>query len=169
RELGTGTRCDLVRRWPRAVACGVAAAETPSHAGLQGGGRVLVVDDNAINREVAEALLEAVGMEVESVGSGPEAIDRVRSEPFDLILMDCQMPDMSGFEATAHIRQAGFEGLPILALTANVSEEDREASLAAGMNDHLAKPITLDELAAALRRWLPAGGAPRIAPRGPDG
>ncbi len=123
-------------------------------------GRVLLVEDNPVNALVAEASLRRFGLEVESVADGERAVARATSDPFDLILMDCQMPGIDGFEATARIRQfeqaARRRPVPIVALTANAMAGDRERSLGAGMNDHLAKPFHDDELGGVLRRHLAA-------------
>jgi len=123
------------------------------HAGRQ----VLLVEDEPINQEVGGALLEMAGLCVEFAGNGNEAVERLRSEGIDLVLMDVQMPVMGGIEATQQIRTlAGREALPIIAMTANAFEEDRQACLAAGMNDHIGKPVDPQVLYATLLRWLDA-------------
>jgi signal transduction histidine kinase/CheY-like chemotaxis protein/HPt (histidine-containing phosphotransfer) domain-containing protein len=129
------------------------------------GGRVLVVEDNPVNQQVAAAMLESLGMTHVLADNGRIALDRLGQERFDLILMDCQMPEMDGFEASAQIRARQREGLlpgklPIIALTANAVEGDRERCLAAGMDDYLSKPFTRERLAAALGRWLPLAAEP---------
>ena len=130
-------------------------------------GRVLLVEDNAVNQLVAQTFLEELQVDVAVANNGRTAVERVSSERFDLVLMDCQMPDMDGFEATAIIRQKeriGSRGraIPIVALTANAVEGDRERCIAAGMDDYLSKPFNRDQLAALLVRWLP--DLPRTAP-----
>ena len=125
------------------------------------GARVLVVDDNAINLEIARELLEAAGMIVQEAGGGEEAIAMVRAEAFDMVFMDMLMPDVDGLEATRRIRELSFHlprvaGLPIVAMTANVMAADRERCFAAGMNDHIAKPLDPAELAYCLLHWIPA-------------
>ncbi|MCP5249143.1 MAG: response regulator [Candidatus Accumulibacter sp.] len=123
-------------------------------------GRVLVAEDNPVNQQVAAAMLESLGVDVSFAEDGREAVARVLDEAYDLVLMDCQMPEMDGFEATArirsrHNRSAPGRHLPIVALTANAVEGDRERCLAAGMDDYLSKPFTREQLLGALRRWLP--------------
>ncbi|KAB2923382.1 MAG: PAS domain S-box protein [Dechloromonas sp.] len=129
----------------------LAATRTPADL------RILLVEDNAINRKVAEAMLGKLHCRCTSVVNGAEALARLSAEDFDVILMDCQMPVMDGFEATRRLRagEAGARaaGMPVIAMTANAMQGDREQCLAAGMDDYLAKPVSRDELAAALTRW----------------
>lgn len=124
-------------------------------------GRVLVVEDNATSRLVVGQLLKMVGVDVAMAENGRAALDRFEAaEHFDLVLMDVQMPKMDGLSATRALRERG-ERLPIVALTADAFAEDRAACLAAGMDDFLAKPLSIEALAPVLARWLP--GAPAIA------
>ncbi len=143
-----------------------AASPVPasSAAGVNGA-RVLLVEDNEINQMIARAMLESLGCTVESAGNGREAIERMAADRYDLVLMDCQMPEMDGFDATRawRKREAGDPArLPIIALTASALEGDRERCLDAGMDDYLAKPFVRGQLASVLERWAP--GAPRPRP-----
>ena len=120
------------------------------------GSRVLLVEDNDINRRVAIELLEAAGLDVAAAENGTDALSRLEREPFAAILMDIQMPGMDGLEATRRIRALARGGeVPIIALTAHAMAGDRERFLTAGMNDYVSKPIDEAELLAALARWLP--------------
>ncbi len=118
------------------------------------GARVLIAEDNQANVRLIERLLGRLGIETEIAGNGIEALDAVREGTFDLVLMDCHMPKMDGLDATRAIRAAGYD-IPIVALTANATGNDRTACFTAGMNDYLSKPVRPADLAAALRRWLP--------------
>ena len=116
-----------------------------------------MAEDNATNREVALAQLRKLGCDAGAVTNGAEAVEAVRRGEYDLVLMDCQMPVMDGFEATRCIRCPSIRVLPIIAMTANAMPYDRERCLHEGMNDYLSKPVNLDRLADTLARWLPAG------------
>ncbi|HEX8615724.1 MAG TPA: EAL domain-containing protein [Telluria sp.] len=136
--------------------------------------RILVAEDNRTNQMVAAGMLAMNGCACEFAANGREALEAARTGNFDLILMDCSMPEMDGYEATAHIRafeQGSGRRTPLVAMTANTQRGDAEKCLAAGMDDYLAKPITLFELRQKLDRWLPRGEASpgeeqRSAPRG---
>ncbi len=125
--------------------------------------RILIAEDNLTNRKVIEAMLARRGCQIRSAVNGREAVDAViGGDPMDLVFMDCQMPEMDGFEATARIRawekKHGRPRLPIVALTASAFSEDRERCLSVGMDDFLAKPLQLSELTAALDRWIAVSG-----------
>lgn len=118
--------------------------------------RVLLVEDNPVNQLVAKGMLSKLGCEVIVAAHGVEALDQLENSDFDLVLMDCNMPVMDGYEASRQIRRSGrWPQLPIVALTANAMSEERERCRAAGMNDYLAKPFRREELAALLDLWTP--------------
>jgi two-component system, sensor histidine kinase and response regulator len=152
-------------------------AERPSEAAMSARplrGRLLLAEDNLVNQEVATSMLETLGCEVKVASNGEEAIHDCQREAFDLVLMDCQMPGMDGFEATRAIRrweQVTGRHIPIVALTANAMQGDREQCLAAGMDDYLSKPFDLGQLraiagkmAARTQRPGPAQTAPGQEP-----
>ena len=119
------------------------------------GAHILLVEDNPINRELAVDLLGRAGAVVSVACDGKEALEVLARERFDAVLMDCQMPVMDGYAATRALRQQpSLRTLPVIAMTANAMVGDREAALAAGMDDHIAKPIVVDEMFATLARWL---------------
>jgi signal transduction histidine kinase/CheY-like chemotaxis protein len=122
-------------------------------------GDVLLVEDNPVNALVAEAMLARAGLQVATVTDGAQAVDRVRRQRFDVVLMDCQMPVLDGISATRRIRsdeaRAGCAPVPIVGLTASASDDDRQACLAAGMDDYLAKPFREAHLQGVLARYLP--------------
>ena len=118
--------------------------------------RILLVEDNPVNQLVAKGMLSKLGCDVVVAAHGGEALSRLEQGHFDLVLMDCNMPVMDGYEASRQIRHSGrWPGLPIVALTANAMPEERERCRAAGMNDYLAKPFRREELAALLDTWVP--------------
>jgi PAS domain S-box-containing protein len=129
------------------------------------GRRVLLVEDNEVNRDLAIELLGDLGIQVTIAVNGREGVDRVAAEPFDLVLMDIQMPVMDGLTATRLIRaDERFGKLPVLAMTAHAMSGDRDRSLNAGMNDHITKPIDPNRLLAALIRWMPEKSGERPEP-----
>jgi CheY-like chemotaxis protein len=150
-----------------ALALGRAAASDypPSHIitrhtiaeARRGKVRILVAEDNAVNQKVSMAILKKLGYKSDAVANGLEAIAALRNVPYDLVLMDCQMPELDGYEASRRIReqQAPWASIPIIAVTANAMEGDRARCLDAGMNDYVSKPVTAGAVAAALEKWLP--------------
>jgi CheY-like chemotaxis protein len=120
-------------------------------------GRVLVVEDNPVNQRLVKAMLTRLGLDTDSANNGMEAVTMLMQARYDAVLMDCQMPVMDGYQATMEIRRsqsAGTRHVPIIALTANVMEGDRQKCLDAGMDDYLSKPYSLHDLEKMLTRWL---------------
>ncbi|MFM7274347.1 MAG: response regulator, partial [Gammaproteobacteria bacterium] len=145
---------------------------TGQHRDSFAGARILVVEDNRANQEVALGMLDRLGCEVTIAGDGQECIERLGEGHYDLVLMDCHMPRMDGFEATRRIREsdAAYAAVPIVAMTANVQKSAMDQCQAAGMSDDLSKPIKLGVLREALNRWLqqspaPVAAVPEAAPR----
>jgi CheY-like chemotaxis protein/HPt (histidine-containing phosphotransfer) domain-containing protein len=158
-------RTDLLRVIGDILASSPIAATTllplqaPNKEPMQG--TVLLVEDNPLNQGLARAMLTKLGLKMSVASNGLEAIDLARERDFDLVLMDCQMPVMDGYEAAAAIRQLPANRgarLPIIALTANAMQGDEQKCRRAGMDDFLAKPYTLASLRTTLARWLPNGG-----------
>jgi CheY-like chemotaxis protein len=119
--------------------------------------RVLVAEDNPVNQKVAIGMLEKLGLRADLVSNGREAVELRGMLHYDLILMDCQMPDMDGYDAASAIRRAekGKRRTVMVAMTAEAMTGAREKCIAAGMDDYIAKPIRLEDLVEALRKWLP--------------
>jgi CheY-like chemotaxis protein len=118
-----------------------------------------VAEDNAVNVKVATRMLSKFGCRVDVAANGLEAVELYGQLPYDIVFMDCQMPEMDGFEATAEIRrleQADGRRVPIVALTANAMAGDRERCLAAGMDDFISKPIKETDLSRAIEHWVPS-------------
>ncbi|MNS27478.1 Signal transduction histidine-protein kinase BarA [compost metagenome] len=132
---------------------------TPAITLEQGRARILLVEDNPVNQLVAKGMLAKLGCQVQLATQGAEALELLEQDEFDLVLMDCNMPVMDGYEASRRIRQSGrWPDLPIVALTANAMPEERERCRAAGMNDYLAKPFRREELLALVDHWVPVNG-----------
>ncbi len=124
---------------------------------MHAGKRILVAEDNEINQEVVKVYFHDTQLELEFANNGREAVEMAANQPFDLILMDMQMPELDGLEATKTIRQLpGYATTPIIAMTANAFAEDRQTCIDAGMNDHLSKPVIPEVLYQALLKWLKA-------------
>jgi PAS domain S-box-containing protein len=129
--------------------------------------RVLVAEDNVVNQKVARRMLEKLGCRVDVAGNGREAVEMLELLPYDLVFMDCQMPEVDGYRATAILREReqerGAPRIPVVAMTANTMQGDRDRCLAAGMDDYVAKPVRVEDLTAVLDRWSasapPAGAA----------
>ncbi|HET6162799.1 MAG TPA: response regulator, partial [Planctomycetota bacterium] len=141
------------------------ARTAPARAKVRFRGRVLLAEDNPVNQKLAIRLLQQLGLQVEVAGHGVEAVARALATRYDAIFMDCQMPEMDGYDATRELRRREPAGrrTPIVAMTANVMDGDRERCLAAGMDDHVAKPVTRQALVAALERWV----GPPVCATGP--
>jgi CheY-like chemotaxis protein len=119
------------------------------------GARVLLVEDNPINQELAVELLRRAGVVVSVASDGSEALALLDQERFDAVLMDCQMPVMDGYATTKALRkQPQLKSLPVIAMTADAMVGQREAAIAAGMNDHITKPIRVDDMLATLAHWV---------------
>jgi signal transduction histidine kinase len=135
---------------------GAPIVQSQSITGIKKSARVLLVEDNSLNQKVALMMLRNLGYDADLAGNGREALSAVTSQHYDLVLMDCQMPEMDGFEATRQIRSGATPGsqIPIVAMTANAFAANRDDCLASGMNDYLAKPVRLADLGAKLEFWL---------------
>ncbi|MFO1398451.1 MAG: PAS domain-containing protein [Burkholderiales bacterium] len=163
---------DALARMLQDRASGMAPCASPAEAEAtlrrrHAGARVLLAEDNLVNQEVAVELLRGAGLVVDVAQTGAEAVAKVGANAYDLVLMDVQMPEMDGLAATRAIRgMPGRYALPVLSMTANAFGEDRAACLAAGMDDHIVKPVDPKSLFATLLRWLPAHSR-KVAERAP--
>ena len=159
-EVGHGSTFTVELPFGEALAPPVPARDA-APAAQKISGRVLVAEDNPVNQSVIEAMLREIGVATSVVGDGALAVAALRSAAFDLVLMDCQMPVMDGYAATAAIRAepGPMARVPIIALTANALPEDRQRCLTAGMDDYLSKPVRLDTLASTVGRWLTGADA----------
>ena len=144
---------DLPNVEPVAPAPGTAPVKAIFH------GRVLVVEDNFTNQAVARGMLRKFGLEIDLAGHGEEALQALEKDSYDLVFMDCQMPVMDGYEATRQIRndqsKVQDHSIPVIAMTANAMASDRQMSLAAGMDDHICKPVNAQDLQRVLEQWMP--------------
>lgn len=155
RPLARGALYQALRRVLARVDDGTPAEQADSAASARRA-RILLVEDNPVNQLVAKGMLGKLGCEVSVATHGAEALEQLEDARFDLVLMDCNMPVMDGYEASRRIRQSGrWPSLPIVALTANAMPEERERCRAAGMNDYLAKPFRREELLALIDHWVP--------------
>ncbi|MDD5328521.1 MAG: ATP-binding protein [Sulfuricella sp.] len=147
---------------PADPSAGAPSPEKPAAAEVTPASSVLVAEDNPVNRKVMLYMLQKIGVDAVIVDNGKEALEALAKSRYDLLLMDCQMPGMDGFEATSAIRRreraAHAERMPIVAMTANAMAGDRDKCLAAGMDDYLMKPLARNALEAALKKWLPRQG-----------
>lgn len=118
--------------------------------------RILMAEDNTINQRVGKLILQRAGFTIDLVADGNEALEAHRAQPYDVILMDCQMPTMDGFEASRQIRRLEQPQPVIIAVTANALVGERERCLKAGMDDYLSKPFQAEQLVAVVRKWVEA-------------
>jgi CheY-like chemotaxis protein len=153
-------------------AAGSAARSAPAaDAGryLGSGFRILIAEDNIVNQKVAAKFLERLGLRADVAANGREALAMLDLIPYDLVLMDCHMPELDGYDATAEIRRRedddGARRVPVIAMTAEAMQGSREACLEAGMDDYIVKPVKLQDLSDALERWLGSAGRSASAPR----
>lgn len=130
---------------------------TSETRGLPSPPRILMAEDNQINQRVGKLILQRAGYQIDLVDDGSEALAAHKAKPYDLILMDCQMPTMDGFEASRQIRSLDARQPVIVAVTANALVGERERCLGAGMDDYLSKPFQAEQLVAVVRKWCQTG------------
>jgi signal transduction histidine kinase/CheY-like chemotaxis protein len=158
-EVGKGSLFWFSARFEVTDVLVVAQKNQPINDGAALDAKILLVEDNPINQMVAQKMLEKLGITSKVANNGVEALKHLNQESFDLVLMDCQMPEMDGFDATREVRHIGIKSInqkqvPIVAMTANVMSGDRERCIKVGMNDYIGKPVQLDKLEEVLRKWL---------------
>lgn len=155
-EFGKGSEFWCTIPLKRAIESSTESCMPEHNQSVQFGARVLVVEDNELNQELTKIMLLEYGLNVEIANDGLEALDKFTASHYDLILMDMQMPIMDGLTATRQIRLLeNGKSIPILAMTANAFEEDRQQCFEAGMNDFLSKPVEPKKLENVLVRWIP--------------
>ena len=128
----------------------------PPNTGSGDSPRILMAEDNQINQRVGKLILQRAGFQIDLVGDGREALEAHKTQPYDLILMDCQMPTMDGFEASRQIRSLDQRQPVIIAVTANALVGEREKCLSAGMDDYLSKPFQAEQLVEVVKKWMTA-------------
>ncbi len=158
-EVGKGSLFWFSARFEVTDVLIVTKKNQPIYDGAALDAKILLVEDNPINQMVAQKMLEKLGITSKVANNGVEALKHLNQESFDLVLMDCQMPEMDGFDATREVRHIGIKSInqkqvPIVAMTANVMSGDRERCIKVGMNDYIGKPVQLDKLEEVLRKWL---------------
>jgi CheY-like chemotaxis protein len=129
------------------------------------GPKILVVEDNPVNQKVAAMQLAKLGIQADIAANGREGVEVLRKLPYDLVFMDCQMPEMNGYDATSEIRRLDSPNrrVPVIAMTAEALDGYRDRCLRAGMDDYITKPVSIEDLARVLRAWLPDAPIPRDA------
>jgi len=156
-----GVTAPLITRHTLAEARASQAPLSPGHS-ASAGARILVVEDNPLNQKLALRMLEKLGCRADLAGNGREAVSLIETGGYDLVFMDCQMPEMDGYEASAIIRQREKDSggrLPIIAMTAHTMAGDRDKCVEAGMDDYISKPIRKEDILQVISKWIPGGEA----------